>query len=85
MDLCIAIFRSRTQVYEFIDFMTNAGIACSAINTPTEAHIGCGISARFYCGHRGYAREIIMRRNLNTFVGFYHIMQQGMRTQIVKM
>ncbi len=85
MNLCIAIFRSRTQVFEFIDAMINAGVTCETINTPANAHIGCGISARFYCGYRGYAKEIITRKNLNTFVGFYQVINKGASTVVVKM
>ncbi len=47
MTFCIAVFRSRTQVMEFIEYMQSRGIDSSAINTPAEAHVGCGISAKF--------------------------------------
>ena len=71
MNLCLAVFRSRTQTYEFIEQMTRSGISCRAVSTPPEAHIGCGISAEFYIGHKGYATDIIYKKGLNSFVAFY--------------
>ena len=85
MNFCIAVFRSGTQVMELVEALERSGIACEAVNTPSSAHVGCGISARFYCAHRGFAREIIERKGLNTFVGFYKIERQGVRTQVVRM
>ncbi|MBQ7642609.1 MAG: DUF3343 domain-containing protein [Clostridia bacterium] len=84
MFFCIAVFRSRTQVLEFIDYMTAAGIYASAVNTPVEAHIGCGISAKFYAAHIGYAKEVVARKGIGGFVGFYRIERTGKRTQVFK-
>lgn len=77
MNLCIAVFRSRTQTYEFIDYMTRSGISCRAVNTPPEAKVGCGISAEFNLGHSGYASKIIRFRGLNSFVAFYKVIKNS--------
>lgn len=84
MNLCLAVFRSRTQTYEFIEYMARSGISCRAVNTPPEAHIGCGISAEFYIAHKPYAYEVISRRGLNSFVAFYKVVKSGKRTETIK-
>ena len=84
MNFCLAVFRSRTQVLEFIDGMKARGIPCGAVNTPARAHIGCGISAKFDLGRLPYAREVIYLDGLNTFNGFYRVEQIGFRTTVTK-
>lgn len=73
MTFCIAVFRSRTQVMEFIEYMQSGGIDCAAINTPVEARIGCGISARFPAVYLNYAKNVVEKLRLNTFRGFFTV------------
>ena len=80
MTYCLAVFRSRTQTYEFIDRMQRFGLSAKAVNTPPEAHIGCGISAEFFMAHKGYAVRIIGKYGLNGFAGFYRVDVSGGRT-----
>ena len=80
MNLCLAVFRSRTQTYEFIEYMVRSGISCRAVTTPPEAHLGCGISAEFYIAHKSYAAEVISKKGLNSFVAFYKITTRGRTT-----
>ena len=70
---CIAVFRSRTQVLEFIDGMRRNGISCSAVNTPSEAHVGCGISAKFSVPYLKKAEDYIFRNMPHSFRGIYLI------------
>ena len=70
---CIAVFRSRTQVMEFIDAMRRAGIACYSVNTPSEARIGCGISAKFSVAYLKKAENVILQNRLGSFRGFFLI------------
>lgn len=43
----LAVFRSRAQTLEFVSALRGMGAAVQAVNTPKEAGVGCGISARF--------------------------------------
>ena len=58
MRYCIAVFASRTQVYEFADILLSGGINARVINTPAEARIGCGVSAKFPYINYPYAKGI---------------------------
>ena len=82
MAFCLAVFRSRTQVMEFVEYMQSRGIDSRAVNTPAEAHVGCGISARFPKIYLNYAKEVIQKLGLNTFAGFYIISVNGGRTSV---
>ena len=47
MKWAVATFRSKTEVFEFIDLMEQEGVFVSTVGTPKEARIVCGISAKF--------------------------------------
>lgn len=42
----LAVFRSRAQTLDYVAALKNAGIPASAVATPKEAGVGCGISAK---------------------------------------
>ncbi len=42
-----AVFKSRAQTLEFISVLRGNGVPVQAVNTPQEARVGCGISAKF--------------------------------------
>lgn len=69
---------------EFIDYMQSRGIECYAVNTPTEARVGCGISAKFQKIHLNYAKEVVHRLSLKSFSGFYEIKINGNRVSVRK-
>ena len=48
MNYVLAVFRSRTQTQNFAFLMRERGMDCSVVQTPPEANVGCGISARFF-------------------------------------
>lgn len=66
----IAIFRSRAQALEYISFLKASGVPAQAINTPKEAGVGCGVSAKFEEGFFSRARTCLMRRHYSSFSGF---------------
>ena len=74
MKYCLAVFRSRTAVLAFAEYLSRGGVACKIINTPSEAHIGCGV----------YAVEVVRRYGLSGFGGFYLYEKNGNRTSVRK-
>lgn len=67
---------------EFVEYLQSRGIDSRAVNTPAEAHVGCGISARFPKIYLNYAKEVIQKLGFNTFAGFYIISVNGGRTSV---
>ncbi len=84
MKICVAVFRSRTQVFSFIEAMRDLGISCSSITTPKEASIGCGISAQFSPLYLSTATAVIKRKGFSAFYGFFVITKVGGKTTTVR-
>ena len=60
----LAVFKSRAQTLDFVSLLRSGGVVASAVNTPKEAGVGCGISAKF--DERFFPRE-----KLYLLRGFY--------------
>lgn len=71
MKIILAVFRSRSQALDFISKLRANGLSATAVSTPKEANVGCGISAKINEAElsraRGWRRIIVSVR----FVGFY--------------
>ncbi|HBF86329.1 MAG TPA: hypothetical protein DDW54_01465 [Clostridiales bacterium] len=85
MNYVLAVFRSRTQVLEFTDYMKAGGVDCKVINTPTEAHVGCGICAAFPYRYLAYARTVVKYYSLFSLTGFYSYSTERGRTAVMKL
>lgn len=66
----LAVFRSRAQTLDFIAAMKGAGAPAAAVNTPKEAGVGCGISAKFDERFLPRARYMLGKRTYSSFAGF---------------
>lgn len=68
--MILAVFRSRTQLFRFLDVLRKFGGVASVISTPQEANVGCGLSARFDDADFPKARTAANALR-EGFVGFY--------------
>lgn len=66
----LAVFRSRSQTLDFLSRLRNAGVPSQAVNTPREAGVGCGISAKFDDNFMNRARAILDQYPYSSFSGF---------------
>ena len=66
----LAVFRSRAQTLEYISALKISGVPAQAVNTPKEAGVGCGISARFEETFFPRARSCLAKRQYSSFSGF---------------
>ena len=66
----LAVFRSRAQTLDYLSALRAAGIAAAAVNTPKEAGVGCGVSAKFADRDFARAQAIFRRRSYSSFAGF---------------
>ena len=73
MESILAVFRSRSQAYDFIARLKSRGVAASAVSTPREANVGCGISARIGAFDLSRARRALAGCNYTAFVGFFRM------------
>ena len=84
MNVVLAVFRSRTQTRIFAEAMRERGAQCTVIQTPAEARIGCGISAKFYFYDKPRADWVIRQYRLNSFNGYYEMIKVVGRTAVRK-
>ncbi len=66
----LAVFRSRAQTLDFISALKSAGVPAAAVNTPKEAGVGCGISAKFDERFLPRAKFVFGRKAYSSFAGF---------------
>ncbi len=85
MIYCLVVFNSRTHTVGFIEYMRSKGIDCRAVNTPIEANIGCGISARMPIEYVAIARHVISALSLTSFRGFFSIRKDGVKRYITRL
>ena len=82
---CLAVFRSRTHVIGFIKYMRAQGVDCVAVNTPADANLGCGISARFPIAYTALAKQVVSALSLTSFRGLYSIKKDGIKQYITRL
>lgn len=82
---CIAVFRSRTHTIGFLRYMRAQGIDARAINTPAQANVGCGISARFPCEYTKFTVQVVSALGLESFRGIFCVTKDGIRQSVVKL
>ena len=66
----LAVFKSRSETLGYISSLRTMGVVASAVSTPKEAGVGCGISARFEDAFLPRARAALVRGNYHSFAGF---------------
>ena len=81
---CVAVFKSRTQVMSFVEFMKSQGVQFKLIATPKEAHVGCGVSAEFPQIKLNLAKHVVNSIGFSAFVGFFLIEKHGTHTTVVR-
>lgn len=66
----LAVFRSRAQTMDFVLRLQRRGVAVQTVNTPKEAQVGCGLSAKFDFSALPQARMVLRGGRYSAFVGF---------------
>ena len=66
----LAVFKSRSETLGYISLLRTAGVPASAVATPKEAGVGCGISARFEEVFLPRARAVFTKGYYRSFAGY---------------
>ncbi len=67
----LAIFRSRSQTLDFVTKLRFYGITAQTVNTPKEAGVGCGLSAKFPLSALARAKYILKNTRYSAFLGVF--------------
>ena len=69
--MILAVFRSRTHSLDYLERLRSYGVQASAVPTPKEARIGCGICVQFDVRYFVRAQAILKVGRYSSFKGFY--------------
>lgn len=83
MTKCIAVFRSKTDLFTFINYLKYYGAFVETVATPKEARIGCGLSAKFDERFFPLAVRILRSYRFDGFFGIYKVKIEGGRRSTV--
>ena len=67
----LVVFRSRMQTMDFIQKCQSIGIHATAMSTPRQINIGCGLSARVHEGYYNKVKMLLQYNRYSAFVGIY--------------
>ena len=73
MQAYLAVFRSRAQAPDCVARLKQAGVPASAVSTPKEANVGCGLSAKIGAFDLARAKRILADGRYGAFVGFFRV------------
>ena len=69
--MILAVFRSRAHSLAYLQKLNEYGIMATAVPTPKEAKIGCGLCVRFDARYFVRAKAVLKIGGYSSFKGFY--------------
>lgn len=67
----LAVFRSRSQSFDYANKLHTYGVPAETVPAPKEANIGCGICVRFDGKVYPRAKAVLKLGKYSSFKGFY--------------
>ena len=77
MEYIAIAFRSRAHTMKFYQLLTANGVYAQIVNTPKEAGVGCGLSAKISPSSLVYAKKVLSKSGLNSFAGIFSVKELG--------
>lgn len=84
MKKLIAVFKSKTELFTFINQLKYSGAIVETVATPKEARIGCGLSAKFDERFFRLAVSVIQNYGFQSFYAIYKVESRQGRISTVK-
>lgn len=72
-EMAVVVFRTKTEVFSFIDDARRAGIGAGVVSVPKEINIGCGLAASVGDNRVMSAWSIVKKNGYPTFFGIFKI------------
>lgn len=69
--MILAVFRSRSHSLDYLQRLGQYGVTATAVPTPKEAKIGCGLCVRFDGRYFARAKAVLKVGGYSSFNGFY--------------
>ena len=71
--MTIVVFKTKTEVFSFIDEARSSGIGASVVSVPKEIKIGCGLAASIGDNRAMSAWAIVKKQGYPTFFGIFKV------------
>lgn len=84
MDILI-VFRARSETMNFAMLLRSYKISCQVVNTPRVINVSCGVSVKTSIAYLEQIDNILQRRKFSSYGGVYQIVQQGIRTKVIRL
>ena len=81
--MILAVFRSRSHSLDYMQRLSVYGITATAVPTPKEARIGCGLCVRFDARYFVRAQAVLKVGGYSSFKGFYKTEFVGGRMSLI--
>ena len=69
MEYLLVAFRSREQTIKFNKILNDNGVFSEIVNTPKEAGVGCGLSAKVSLNSLAVVKKAVFSLNFKSFAG----------------
>ena len=69
----IIVFRARSHTINFAKILSSYHVVCEIISTPRIINVSCGISVKFMPKDLNIVKNILKRREFDTFGGIFSI------------
>lgn len=77
MEYVVVAFRSRAHTVKFAEWLRSTGVPVEIINTPKEAGVGCGLSAKISKNNLLLVKKAVRLIGLDSFAGTFLVSNFG--------
>lgn len=82
--MTVVVFKSKTEVFSFMERARRVGIGGKAVATPKEIKIGCGLAVAIADNYAMSAWGIIRNGDFQTFYGIFKIKRNGLKSTLTR-
>lgn len=82
--MTVVVFKSKAEVFSFLDKAKAFGISGSVVSTPKELKTGCGLSVGLNDNYATFAVKIVNSGNFPTFFGIFRLKRNGLKSTLTK-
>lgn len=72
-EMTIVVFKTRTDVFSFVDDARGSGIGATVVSMPKELKLGCGLAVRISDNRVLKAWSILKKSDYSSFFGIFTI------------
>lgn len=80
--MTIVVFKSKAEVFSFLDKVRSLGVNGQIISMPKEIKIGCGLAVGVNDNYVNACKSIVYTSDFTTFHGIYKLKKLGLKSSL---